>query len=80
VVGYCKKRVAQFTCWDWNMFNDDPIQYYRNNRDLPKFSESCPNVKEIFNICLLHNVPEQKLVKIKLTRIKKLLRLLYNKT
>ena len=20
MVGFCKKRVAQFTCWDWSMF------------------------------------------------------------
>ena len=45
------------------------VQYYRDNCNLPKFSESSPNIEEIFNICLLHNVPQEK-VKTKPTRIK----------
>ena len=31
---------------------DYHVQNYRNNRNLPKFSES--NVEEIFDICLKH--------------------------
>ena len=46
------------------------VQYYRDNRNIPKFSESSPNVEEIFDICLLHNVPQEKVVKTKPTWIK----------
>ena len=59
------ERMDDCLCMD-----DDIIQYYRQNRDLPKFGESSPNVEEIFNICLLHNVPDEKIVKTKPTRIK----------
>ena len=46
------------------------VQYYRDNRNLLKFSESSLNVEEIFDICLLHNVPQEKVVKTKPIRIK----------
>ena len=46
------------------------ISSYYNNCDLPKFSESSPNLEKIFKICLVPNIPEEKVVKTKPTRIR----------
>ena len=44
--------------------------HYRNNRRLPIYSNTSPDLEEIFRICLLGSVPEERIVKEKPTRIK----------
>ena len=55
---------------DYDCYRYKQTAYVRDDRRLPKYSESSPNLEEIFNICLLHNVPDEKIVKVKPTRIK----------
>ena len=46
------------------------VQYYRDNKNLPLYGTKNPDVKEIFQICLLEDIPEEKCVKEKPLRIK----------
>ena len=55
---------------DYDSYRYKQTAYVRDDRRLPKYSESSPNLEEIFNICLLHNVPDEMIVKVKPTRIK----------
>ena len=55
---------------DYDSYRYKQTACVRDDRRLPKYSESSPNLEEIYNICLLHNVPDEKIVKVKPTRIK----------
>ena len=45
-------------------------QYYRDNKNLPLYGTKNPDTEEIFRICLLQDIPEEKCIKEKPFRIK----------
>ena len=63
-------KIKEVKVVDYYSYRYEPTAYVRDDRRLPKYNESRPNLEEIFNICLPHNVPDEKIVKVKPTRIK----------
>ena len=45
---------------DYDSYQYEQTAYVRDDRRLPKYSESSANLEEIFNISLLRNVPDEK--------------------
>ena len=57
-----------------------PLSFYRNDRKLPIYSKRCPNLQEIFIVCLKKDVPEERYVTQKPVRVKDTLTFVVNQT
>ncbi|XP_028514910.1 uncharacterized protein LOC110239267 isoform X3 [Exaiptasia diaphana] len=57
-----------------------PLEFYRNDKALPIYSDNNPDIKEIFRICVKRDVPTNRLVKQKPVRIKDTATFIVNQT
>lgn len=57
-----------------------PLSFYRNDPKLPIYSQRCPNLREIFLVCLRNELPEERYVTQKPVRVKDTLTFVVNQT